>query len=84
MNFNQTTAQHIIPDTIKKEALLALSHYPELKETKIEFKFKKNIKKSIMQAQPTFWSLLRSKKHRSYKISNKRYPNQCNDRMVRS
>tara|TARA_R110002050_G_scaffold59259_2_gene132564 strand:- start:11661 stop:12236 length:576 start_codon:yes stop_codon:yes gene_type:complete len=68
MNFNQTTAQHIIPDTIKKEALLALSHYPELKETKIEFKFKKNIKKSIMQAQPTFWSLLRSKKHRSYKI----------------
>lgn len=68
MNIHQITAQHIIPDTIKKEALLALSHYPELKRTKIEFKFKKNIKKSIMQAQPSFWSLLRSKKHRSYKI----------------
>tara|TARA_R110002051_G_scaffold212635_1_gene277711 strand:- start:13499 stop:14152 length:654 start_codon:yes stop_codon:yes gene_type:complete len=69
LNLNQMNAQEIIiPDAIKKEALTALSHYPELKETKIEFKFKENIKKSIMQAQPSFWSLFKSKKKRSYKI----------------
>lgn len=60
--------QIIIPNAIKKEALIALSHYPELKDTKIEFKFKKKMKKSIMQAQPSFWSLFKSKKKRSYKI----------------
>ncbi len=61
-------ATHIIPDSIKEEALVALSYYPELKNTGIEFKFKKNIKKSIMQAQPSFLSLFRSKENRSYKI----------------
>tara|TARA_R110000868_G_scaffold90608_1_gene251320 strand:+ start:3812 stop:4465 length:654 start_codon:yes stop_codon:yes gene_type:complete len=69
LNLNQMIAQQIIiPNAIKKEALIALSHYPELKDTKIEFKFKKKIKKSIMQAQPSFWSLFKSKKKRSYKI----------------
>lgn len=64
----ETSTKHIIPEAIKVEALKALSYYPELKHTAIEFKFKKNIKKSIMQAQPTFWSLLKAKKNRSYKI----------------
>ncbi len=59
---------HIIPDSIKEEALTALSYYPELEQTRIEFKFKKNIKKSIMQAQPSFLSLFKSKENRSYKI----------------
>lgn len=68
LNLSQLKAQHSIPDIIKKEALIALSHYPELKHTSIEFKFKKHIKKSIMQAQPSFWSLFRSKKRRHYKI----------------
>ncbi|MFS4469777.1 hypothetical protein [Maribacter sp. 2210JD10-5] len=61
-------AQHIIPESIKKEALIALSHYPELKQTAIEFKFKKKIKKSTMQAQPVFGSIFRSKEKRKYKI----------------
>ncbi|MBU2997707.1 hypothetical protein KO500_14755 [Cellulophaga baltica] len=59
---------HIIPNSIKEEALIALSHYPELENTEIEFKFKKNIKKSIMQAQPSFLSLFKRKEKRSYKI----------------
>lgn len=61
-------AQHIIPDEIASEAKVALSHYPELATTPIEFKFKKHIQKSTMQAQPKFSSVFKSKKNRSYKI----------------
>ena len=67
-NMIEKNPEHIIPDAIRKEAKFALSHYPELRNTRIEFKFKKNIKKSIMQAQPSFLSLLRPKKKRSYYI----------------
>ncbi|WP_282164554.1 hypothetical protein [Cellulophaga baltica] len=67
-NMIEKNPEHIIPDAIRKEAEFALSHYPELKNTRIEFKFKKDIKKSIMQAQPSFLSLLRPKKKRSYYI----------------
>ena len=59
---------HIIPNSIKDEVTTALSYYPELKDTKIEFKFKKNIKKSTMQARPTFDSFFKSKKNRTYLI----------------
>ncbi|MDF4220308.1 hypothetical protein PXC01_01840 [Maribacter sp. M208] len=62
------SAKHTIPEEIINEAKIALSHYPELSNVAIEFKFKKNIKKSTMQAQPSFWSVFRSKKNRSYKI----------------
>lgn len=64
----ETENVHTIPSSIKKEALAALSYYPELATTPIHFKFKKDINKSIMQAQPTFWSLFKSKKNRRYKI----------------
>jgi len=58
----------IVPDTIWREVYVALSHYPELKDTPIEFRFKKNIKKSFMQAQPKVNSLLKSKKNRGYLV----------------
>lgn len=61
-------AQHTIPDSIKKEVDKALSFYPELYNTKIEFRFKKNIKKSTMQARPNFGSFFKSRKNRSYVI----------------
>lgn len=62
-----------IPETIREEALIALSHYPELKDTPIEFKFKDSIQKSTMQAQPTYASIFRSRENRAYVIliSNK-------------
>lgn len=66
--FIPLNAQHLIPSTIKEEALIALSHYPELKNTPIEFKFKKKIKKSTMQAQPEFASIFKGKGRRKYKI----------------
>jgi len=60
------SAQTEIPQSIKEEALVALSFYPELKEVPIAFKFKKKIKKSTMQAQPIFTSLI--SKSRKYVI----------------
>ncbi|WP_452219268.1 hypothetical protein [Lacinutrix undariae] len=68
MSVKQTKAQHIIPEIIKEEATTALSYYPELKNTIIEFRFKKDIKKSTMLAQPVFWSLLNPRKKRKYLI----------------
>lgn len=62
------TEPHIIPEIIKDKVSIALSYYPELKNTKIEFRFKKHIKKSTMQARPTFGSFFRSKKNREYVI----------------
>ncbi|WP_452222015.1 hypothetical protein [Lacinutrix salivirga] len=61
-------AQHTIPNSIINEAKTALSFYPELENTRIKIKFKKNIKKSTMQARPTFGSFFRSKKNRRYII----------------
>lgn len=58
----------IIPDIIKNEVHIALSFYPSLANTKIDFVFKENIKKSFMQAQPRWNSLFRNKKNRSYVI----------------
>ncbi len=57
-----------IPKNIKTEVDIALHHFPELEGIPIEFKFKKNIKKSVMQAQPTWGGLLKPKNKRSYKI----------------
>lgn len=48
------SSYHIIPNSIKAEVETALKYYPQLKNIHIEFKFKKNIKKSTMQARPTF------------------------------
>lgn len=61
-------AQHQVPESIQKEASVAFDYYPELKNTPITFKFKKNIKKSTMRAQPTFWSLFGPKKKRKYVV----------------
>lgn len=58
----------LVPEAIVKEVQIALSHYPDLRETPIEFRFKKKIKKSFMQAQPKFSGLFKNKKDRSYLI----------------
>ena len=58
----------VIPNSILEEAQKALSFYPELKDTNIEIKFKDNIKKSFMQAQPQFSSLFKKRSNRKYYI----------------
>lgn len=57
-----------IPKVIEKNTLRALSHYPELKETAIQFVFEQKMNKSVMDAQPIFRTLLRKKKNRVYRI----------------
>ncbi len=57
-----------IPKSIEAETQKALSYYPALKDTPISFKFKKNIKKSTMQAQPVLSSFFRSRKNRKFVI----------------
>jgi len=64
----QINAQQTVPETIREEAEIALSHYPELKDTPIVFKIIKNIKKSTMRAQPKVNTLFKSKKKRAYVI----------------
>ncbi|MFD0798351.1 hypothetical protein ACFQZJ_12840 [Maribacter chungangensis] len=81
LTIHKANSQHSIPKSIQKEVETAFSYYPELKNTNIEFRFKENIKKSTMQAQPTFWSLFKSRKNRKYlvlvsrkfKISGKKF-----------
>jgi len=58
-----------IPASIEKNVLYALSFYPELVHTRINFIFKETIKSSIMQAQPVFHTLLRHRKKRRYRIN---------------
>ena len=65
---NTLYSQSTIPESIRDEIQTALSFYPELKETSINFEFKKKIKKSTMQAQPSFGSFFKRKGKRSYNI----------------
>ena len=58
----------IIPDQIFDEANAALSHYPSLENTPIEFKIKSSLHKSFMKAQPKFGTLLNPIENRAYKI----------------
>ena len=58
----------VVPESIREEAIEALKHFPELYQTEIIFKFKDNIKKSTMQAQPTWMSFFKPRKDRSYII----------------
>lgn len=62
-------AHKTIPKELEANVLKALSFYPELKEAHIDFILKSNIKNSVMQAQPVFRTLLRSKKNRRYRIN---------------
>ncbi|WP_162342481.1 hypothetical protein [Cyclobacterium salsum] len=58
-----------IPDEIREVALEALSYFPDLRQTEIDFQFKKAIHGSVMQAQPKISSLFfSSKKTRGYRI----------------
>jgi hypothetical protein len=67
--FDQYRTNKKIPAIIEENVLKALSHYPELKNTAIDFVFKKRIKGSVMQAQPLFTSLLKRRTNRSYRIN---------------
>lgn len=57
-----------LPKGYEKQALIALSHYPELKDTRIVFKIRKR-GGAPFASRPTPWSLLfRKPKKRKYRI----------------
>ena len=56
-----------IPKEIEKQALLALSFYPELKDTKIIFRLKK--RNTPLTSRPRILSVFRGKKKRAYVIT---------------
>jgi hypothetical protein len=58
-----------IPAIIQKNVLTALSFYPELRDTVIYFVFRQRIKSSVMQAQPVFGTILKSRSKRAYRIN---------------
>lgn len=62
------TNNKIIPKILRERVKVALDFYPQLKDVCIEFKVKKNIKKSTMQARPTFDSFFKTKRNRKYLI----------------
>ncbi len=56
----------VLPHGYELQCLIALSYYPELKNTSIEF-VKKNID-ATMAARPKMWSTLQGRKNRKYRI----------------
>ncbi|MGK7391111.1 MAG: hypothetical protein ACNS60_12200 [Candidatus Cyclobacteriaceae bacterium M2_1C_046] len=61
-------ANKSIPAVIAEEVESALSYYPELANTPIDFVFSKNIKKAFMVAQPKWYGIFQKKKNRGYII----------------
>jgi hypothetical protein len=57
-----------IPDIIQDEIMIALSHFPELVDTHIDFVFREDIIKSFMQAQPRWYGIFQGKRNRSYVV----------------
>lgn len=58
----------VIPPIIEAHVLQALSHFPELKETTIQFLFTDKLETSIMAARPTIGSLFKKREKRTYKV----------------
>ncbi len=73
------TKNKSIPDEMRGVIIAALSRYPDLADTRIEFRYEDEIRKSVMQAQPKVSSLLRKKLKRKYIIKISRYL-QLNDK----
>lgn len=56
-----------IPESIKKQVLIALSYYPELKDLNIIFRIKKT--KTPLTSRPRFFDVFKKKKNRTYVIT---------------
>lgn len=56
------------PAELEDAVLKSLSFYPELKDTEIHFKYARQIKHSVMQAQPKINTLARGRARRAYVI----------------
>lgn len=81
---NALPGNKTIPASIEKPVRVALSHYPQLKDTPIRFRFTRKLNKSIMAARPVIGSLLKNRKDRSYEILiNPSFKLECYEEAVR-
>lgn len=71
--YDDFSAHKTFPDEIRNVALKALSFYPALKKTPIDFVFNEHIRKSVMQAQPRYTSMLGRRKKRKYLVKMSRF-----------
>jgi hypothetical protein len=67
-SFEQFSNKKKIPDELREVTLKALSFYPTLQQIEIDFEFSENIRKSFMQAQPRYTSMIGSRRRRTYLI----------------
>lgn len=63
----QFANQKRLPHGYEREALTALTHFPELKEVPIVFRFRKSA--STLKTRPSFFSFFMPRGHRSYVIT---------------
>ncbi len=56
-----------IPSEITEQVATALSYYPELKDVKVQFRFRKS--KTPFSSKPTFFSMFKKKENRSYVVT---------------
>jgi len=71
--YAQNEVNKEIPLSIKSQALIALSFYPELKNTKIIFRFKKG--NTPLTSRPRVWSTFKKASNRTYIITISRKSN---------
>lgn len=71
-NYEAFAVHKTISVEIRDVALKALSFYPALRNTPIDFVFNEHIRKSVMQAQPRYTSMFGSRKKRKYLIKMSR------------
>ncbi len=57
-----------IPESIAPQVLQALAHFPELLDTDIRFRFKKNLRGPVMAARPVVGTMLGHRSKRAYNI----------------
>ncbi len=68
-----STSHIVYPKIIENEVLKTMTYFPNLKNVSIEFKFKPDIKRSTMQAQPRFSKILSPRHNREYIIFIKKH-----------
>lgn len=72
-NLNKFGNKKQIPSELREVILKALSFYPKLQNIEIDFVFNEHIRKTVMQAQPRYTSMYRSRKRRTYLVKISRH-----------
>lgn len=67
VEYSKFSVNKSMPNEMRPQVLTALSYYPELSTVNIVFRMKES--KTPLTSRPTFWSLFKAKKNRTYQIT---------------